>query len=113
MVTYKQTFSSISNVTSIYKIFHDVNKRYRFENDRIKIDWGGDIDIFYQVEDNLNIYFKIYKVVDAVMVEVQVSTTKEDIRRNQEIINYFDLSRGDLNSLLFEVKDIIENECKF
>lgn len=113
MVNYKQTFSSISNAILIYKIFHDVNKRYRFENDRIKIDWDGDIDIFYQVEDNLNIYFKIYKVVDAVMVEVQVSTTKEDIRRNQEIINYFDLSRDDLNNLLFEVKDIIENECEF
>ena len=113
MVNYKQTFSSIPNAIKIYNIFHGVNKRYTFENNLLRIDWDGDIDIFYQVEDNLKIYFKIYKVIEAIIVEVQVNTTKEDIRKNREIINYFDLSRDDLINLLFEVKDIIENECKF
>lgn len=113
MVTYKQTFSSIPNAVKIYNIFHGISRRYTFESNLIKIDWDGDVDIFYYIEDNLKIYFKIYKVIDAIMVEVQVNTTKENIRKNQEIINYFDLNRDDLNILLFEVKDIIENECEF
>ena len=114
MVSYNQTFSSISNATEIFKLFKPIQKRFIFDNkNNLKLDWDGDLNIYYMPMDDVNLFFNIYKSMDAIMCKYEFKTTKEEMLKNNEIINFFDLDREEVNSILFEIKDIIENECKF
>lgn len=114
MVSYSQTFSSISNATEIFKLFKPIQKRFIFDNkNNLKLDWDGDLNIYYIPMDDVNLFFNIYKSMDAIMCKYEFKTTKEEMLKNKEVINFFDLDRVEVNSILFEVKDIIENECKF
>lgn len=114
MVSYSQTFSSIPNAIEIFKLFKPIQKRYTFDNkNNLKLDWDGDLNIYYIPTDSVNLFFNIYKSMDAIMCKYEFKTTKEEMLKNSEIINFFDLDREEVNSITFEVKDIIENECKF